>query len=67
MAKFKNFIPQQCTVYRDGAVKELNAKDLVLGDVVKITNGNNIPADILILNTKSDMKVDNSSLTGETE
>jgi len=67
MAKFKNFIPKTCACYRDGKLNNLEAKFLVRGDVVKINNGDNIPADLVMIDTHGDMKVDNSSLTGETE
>ena len=67
MAKFKNFIPKTCSCYRDGKLGTLEAKDLVRGDIVKINNGDNIPADLVMIDTQGDMKVDNSSLTGETE
>ena len=42
------------------------AAELVPGDIVKINTGDNIPADIIIL-AASEMKVNNSSLTGESE
>jgi sodium/potassium-transporting ATPase subunit alpha len=42
----------------------LPASDLVPGDVVVIEFGKRIPADIRILES-NEMKVDNSSLTGE--
>jgi sodium/potassium-transporting ATPase subunit alpha len=67
MAKFKNFIPKACSTYRDGAVQTTLAGDLVRGDIVSIKNGDSIPADLCMLDTQGDMKVDNSSLTGETE
>lgn len=67
MAKFKNFIPKQCKCYRDGELKNTNAVELVRGDVVQVKNGDNIPADLVMIDTQGDMKVDNSSLTGETE
>jgi len=67
MAKFKNFIPKTCRCYRDGELKNTNAIELVRGDVVKVANGDNIPADLVMIDTQGDMKVDNSSLTGETE
>ena len=53
-------------VYRDGAIKEIPAAELVLGDIVEINNGQNIPADVRLI-TCTEMKVNNSSLTGETE
>lgn len=64
MAAFKNFIPPETIVIRDGVQGKLNAKDLVPGDVIIIEFGKRIPADIRILES-NEMKVDNSSLTGE--
>lgn len=43
----------------------MDATKLVAGDVVKVELGKKIPADLRILESVG-MKVDNSSLTGET-
>jgi sodium/potassium-transporting ATPase subunit alpha len=51
---------------RDGKEKIINAIELVPGDIVKINFGNNIPADMVIIRS-NDIKVNNSSLTGESE
>jgi sodium/potassium-transporting ATPase subunit alpha len=64
MAGFKNFIPQQTVVFRDGQQKTIPAEQLVVGDLVKIKDGEKIPADLRMFQSK-DMRVDNSSLTGE--
>lgn len=66
MAQFKNFIPPTCTCYRDGITKTMAALDLVPGDIVDVKSGDLIPAD-LVLFKASEMKVDNASLTGESE
>lgn len=66
MESFKNFIPPEITVIRDGVEKSMSAVKLVRGDLVKIETGKKIPADIRIVESNG-MKVDNSSLTGETE
>ena len=66
MAQFKNYLPPKANVYRDGQRKSVNSSNLVIGDVVMINNGDNIPADIVII-TCSEMKVNNASLTGESE
>lgn len=66
MSSFKDFIPPQTIVIRDGKEKTLNAQELVRGDLIKIELGKKIPADIRIVESHG-MKVDNSSLTGETE
>ncbi len=66
MEGFKNFIPPQCKVIREGKTELIPASKLVVGDLVEVRLGDRIPADIRI--TSSDeMKVDNSSLTGESE
>ena len=66
MAQFKNFIPPKAFVYRDGVKKEIDAVKLVPGDIVEISTGDNIPADVVLVKA-SEMKVNNSSLTGESE
>lgn len=66
MEGFKKLVPKKCKVLRDGNIVILDAAELVPGDVVDLGDGDQVPADIRIL-TVSDMKVDNSSLTGESE
>ncbi|CAF1259823.1 unnamed protein product, partial [Didymodactylos carnosus] len=66
MDSFKKMVPQQATVLRDGKQTEIPAEELVQGDVVFVKIGNRMPADVRILSSQS-FKVDNSSLTGESE
>ncbi|KAM4702992.1 potassium-transporting ATPase alpha chain 1 [Rhinophrynus dorsalis] len=66
IASFKNLVPQQATVVRDGEKFQINANQLVVGDLVEIKGGDRVPADIRII-TAQGCKVDNSSLTGESE
>ncbi|XP_023711705.1 sodium/potassium-transporting ATPase subunit alpha isoform X1 [Cryptotermes secundus] len=66
MESFKNMVPQFATVLRDGEKLTLRAEDIVLGDVVEVKFGDRIPADIRIIESRG-FKVDNSSLTGESE
>ncbi|XP_069599048.1 potassium-transporting ATPase alpha chain 2-like [Ranitomeya imitator] len=66
MAGFKNMVPQQALVLRDGKRIEMLAENLVPGDIVFIKGGDKIPADIRIFESHG-CKVDNSSLTGESE
>jgi cation-transporting P-type ATPase F len=51
-------------VLRDGKKKEINASDLVPGDLVLVQAGDKFPADLRLLRVR-DMKVDESALTGE--
>jgi len=66
MASFKNFIPPKALVWRDGKKKDVSAKTLVPGDIVEVNIGDNIPADIIVIKSV-EMKVNNASLTGESE
>ncbi|MBV96686.1 Potassium-transporting ATPase alpha chain 2, partial [Eschrichtius robustus] len=66
MASFHQMIPQQALVIRDSEKKTVPADQLVVGDIVEIKGGDRIPADIRLLSAQG-CKVDNSSLTGESE
>lgn len=51
---------------RGGKWKTLDASELVPGDIVKVTQGDNIPADIRLLELNSiSMQVEEAALTGE--
>ncbi|CAF4458911.1 unnamed protein product [Rotaria socialis] len=66
MDSFKNLVPLQAIVIRNGERKNVKSEDLVVGDIVDIKFGDRVPADIRILEAHG-FKVDNSSLTGESE
>ncbi len=66
MDSFKNLIPQEAVVIRDGQKFTCYATTLVVGDIIEVKFGDRVPADIRILESSS-FKVDNSSLTGESE
>ena len=67
MAGFKDMIPPETIVIRDGREMTIESSQLVPGDLVKIKAGSRIPADVRIIEANSGLKVDNSSLTGESE
>ena len=52
------------TVLRDGTRKDLPSAELVPGDIVFLEAGNMVPADARLL-TATGLKIDESSLTGE--
>lgn len=64
MAALKALSPSVCFVFRNGELQSVPAESLVPGDVVKVTGGEKVPADLRILSS-SDLKVNNASLTGE--
>jgi len=66
MESFKKMIPQEATVLRDGAKLNINATECTIGDIVFVKFGDRVPADVRIIESHG-FKVDNSSLTGESE
>ena len=66
MEGFKKLVPKKTKVLRDGNISIIDAEELVPGDVVDFGDGDQVPADIRVA-AANDVKVDNSSLTGEPE
>lgn len=62
----KKLLPFSVRVIRDGSEKEIHAGEVVPGDVVLLSEGDKIPADVRMIET-SGVKVDNAPLTGESE
>ena len=57
---------QMVSVIRAGEIVQINLKDLVVGDICCIKYGDLIPADGIVVQA-SDLKIDESTLTGETD
>ena len=66
MESFKNLVPQYALVRRNGEKVTIPALELTLGDVVEVKFGDRLPADLRVVEARQ-FKVDNSSLTGESE
>jgi len=66
MDDFKNFIPQKALCLRDGKQEKVEAQNLVVGDIIDLKGGDKIPADVILFKS-NEMKVNNASLTGESE
>jgi len=63
-AKLKAMIHVTATVLRDGEAKEMPLRELVPGDIIKLSAGDMIPGDVRVLTAK-DLFVSQGSLTGE--
>jgi sodium/potassium-transporting ATPase subunit alpha len=66
LESFLNLIPAKCMAIRNGQLAQIDARTLVPGDVLFVRMGDKTAADIVVF-AASDCKVDNSSLTGESE
>lgn len=65
LAKIKDMMAQHATVYRDGKRQDIAATDLVVGDVVFLEAGDNVPADLRIV-AADNLRIEEAALTGET-
>ncbi len=62
----EKILPRKVRVVRDGEEHEIEAEDLVPGDLMMLEAGNSISADARLVQV-SEMRVNNSALTGESE
>jgi sodium/potassium-transporting ATPase subunit alpha len=65
MRSIKSLIADKATVIRDGEQRTLPATDVVPGDVVVLSMGDRVPADLRLVDASTDLKFDRSLLTGE--
>ncbi|CAJ0932309.1 unnamed protein product, partial [Mesorhabditis belari] len=80
MKSFANMIPTTAHVIRDGRHMDIKAEEVVLGDLICVSGGDKVPADVRVTESKGlkvfasflshisfVLWVDNSSMTGESE
>lgn len=66
MASIMGMLPEEVTVLRAGTQQRLDGRDVVPGDILRIQQGNKLPADVRFVEVSSDARFDRSILTGET-
>lgn len=64
LAALRDLASPRALVVRDGVQRRIPGRDVVLGDVVLIAEGDRVPADAIVLYTVN-LTVDESLLTGE--
>ncbi len=60
----KKLVGQTAKVRRDGKIIEIDANDIVVGDIVILDEGAKVPADIRLVQVRS-LQINEASLTGE--
>lgn len=67
MNSILGLLPAEALVFRDEKWIHLPATDLVAGDIVQISVGDKVPADMRLLQTSGDVRFDRAILTGESD
>ncbi|KAG2112551.1 uncharacterized protein F5147DRAFT_683354 [Suillus discolor] len=67
MKSIKSLIAHEAAVIRDGKQQLILATDIVVGDIVVLSTGDRVPADLRIVAASSDLRIDRSLLTGESD
>lgn len=62
--KLRAMVRTKASVYRNGKPREIEIKKIVPGDIIELSAGDMVPADVRIIYSK-DMFINQSSLTGE--
>ena len=62
----KEMTPPKAKVIRGGKIQDINAEELIPGDIIELEAGIYVPADCRLIESHN-LKIEESSLTGETE
>lgn len=66
MKKLKEMVSNTTAVIRNGKSEEVSFENIVVGDIIELSSGDIIPADLRIISSK-DLFVSQSTITGESE
>src|SRR3989344_656354 len=64
LAHLKSYIEERVRVIREGHETEIDAKELVPGDIIRVSQGDRVPADCRLIYL-NDLMADEAILTGE--
>lgn len=64
LSEIKTYLKQRAKVIRDGKAKEIDAEEITVGDIIRLNQGDRVPADARVIFV-NDFQVDESVLTGE--
>lgn len=64
LSELKTYLKQRARVIRDGIEKEIDAEEIVPGDIIRLSQGDRVPGDARVIFV-NDFEVDESILTGE--
>lgn len=64
LSEIKTYLKQRARVIRGGKEKEIDAEEITIGDIIRLAQGDRVPADARIMFV-NDFQVDEAVLTGE--
>ncbi|MBI2612823.1 HAD-IC family P-type ATPase [Candidatus Kaiserbacteria bacterium] len=64
LSELKSYLRERARVIRAGAEREIDAEHLVPGDIIRLSQGDRVPADARIVFV-NDLQIDETVLTGE--
>ncbi|EGO02905.1 hypothetical protein SERLA73DRAFT_165832 [Serpula lacrymans var. lacrymans S7.3] len=67
MKSIKSLVAQEAVVIRDSKQQVIPASDVVVGDVVQLSTGDRVPADLRLVQVTPDLRFDRSLFTGESD
>jgi sodium/potassium-transporting ATPase subunit alpha len=67
MKSILDLLPSDAYVLRGGSFVKVPSTNVVAGDIVRISIGNKVPADMRLLSSSGDIRFDRSMITGEAE
>lgn len=62
-----DLLPSNAVVLREGEFVTVKSTDIVPGDIVRLSIGDKVPADMRLLTTSGQLRFDRSAMTGESE
>jgi P-type Ca2+ transporter type 2C len=65
LESLNKLVPHYCHVVRNGHAMTVLASELVPGDIVRVSTGDRVPADLRLIQA-TDLDIDESNLSGET-
>ena len=65
MSSIKGMLPSDIMALRNAVQEKIPASELVTGDLVYISMGEKVPADLRLIEVSMDLQFDRSILTGE--
>ncbi|XP_049874165.1 calcium-transporting ATPase type 2C member 1 isoform X2 [Pectinophora gossypiella] len=66
LEELNKLVPPTCNCLREGSLEHFLARNLVPGDIIHLNVGDRVPADLRLFDS-TDLAIDESSFTGETE